>query len=199
MTFLHPLRRLHTRHPCPGYRVWLCGLALAVLGGCATGPDGGSIYVPVGGSGDQDRPVTGQPESAPSGDIGQPKASPPTVEEPPAPTHRTEGQSISPAAAGLVRQADQAFAAGNISGGMGLLQRAQRISPDASAIYYKMAEGYVLEKNLPRAEQFATKGISLAGSNQGLQKSGWRLLSDIRRARGNFAGAQTAEDRASSL
>lgn len=182
-------------------RAWLFfGIVFGLLTGCATGPGGEPIYVPVGGdereSGQERRtPESREETRAP----GSQEEQQPQRQEQSTPSHRTEGQSISPAAAGLVKQADQAFRAGNVDGGMALLQRAQRISPDASAIYYKMAEGYVLGKKLPRAEQFATKGISVAGSNQRLQKSGWQLLSDIRRARGNVAGADTAEERASSL
>ena len=53
--------------------------------------------------------------------------------------------------------------------------------------------------NLGAAEQFTLKGLSLAGNNSSLQRSGWLLLADIRRARGNVAGASQAEDRARAL
>lgn len=190
----------------------ICAVALALLlGGCASGPGGGSIYVPAGGGdrvpeqeprtpqGSPPSTAPGEQERLPSSESQSQPQSQPRVEEPRAPTHRTESQSLSPAAASLVQQADQSFRAGNINGGLALLQRAQRISPDAAAIYFKMAEGYVLSDNLPRAEQFAMKGISVAGSNQALQKSGWQLLADIRQARGNVAGARNAEDKAATL
>lgn len=181
--------------------------ALLLLGGCATSPGDDSIYVPIGGGDrapdrEQRTPEPSRPASEPAEQPRQPVQQPEPQsqpQEPRAPSHRTESQSMSPAAASLVKQADQAFRAGNVNGGMALLQRAQRISPDAAAIYYKMAEGYVLGDNLARAEQFAMKGISVAGANQRLQRSGWQLLSDIRRAQGNVAGADSAEDRANAL
>jgi hypothetical protein len=52
---------------------------------------------------------------------------------------------------------------------------------------------------LGSAEQFTLKGLSLAGRDEGLQRSGWLLLADIRRAKGNVAGAQQAESRAARL
>jgi hypothetical protein len=52
---------------------------------------------------------------------------------------------------------------------------------------------------LGSAEQFALKGLSLAGSDSSLQRNGWLLLADIRRARGNVAGADQAETRAANL
>lgn len=193
-----------------GTRLSASAAALAFflfLGGCATGPGGGSIYVPMGGGDrtpEQEAPSQGsatqrnEPVEQPRQPAQQPQPESRPQPAPP-PSHRTESQAISPAAAGLIEQADAAFRAGNLNGGLALLQRAQRISPDASAIYYKMAEGYVLQDNLARAEQFAMKGISVAGANQRLQKSGWQLLSDIRSAQGNVAGARSAEERASAL
>ena len=52
---------------------------------------------------------------------------------------------------------------------------------------------------LGSAEQFTLKGLSLAGSDIRLQRAGWLLLADIRRARGNVAGADQAEERAAAL
>lgn len=187
--------------------ILMTGTLLTLLVGCATAPDGGPIYVPAGETDrtPQERGAPTQSDQRPTEEAPERSRFPqqqPQQPEPrpdPEPRHRTEGSSISPAAAGLVAQADKAFRRGNISAGMASLQRAQRISPDAPVIYYKMAEGYVLGDNLARAEQFAVKGISVAGTDEALQRSGWQLLADIRRARGNAAGARSAEQRASAL
>lgn len=196
----------HTRQIKTRARVSTAGIsvaaALLLLSGCASSPDGRPIYVPIGGGEDveeaqPDSSAPAQPGSQSRSQPEEPRAPQPRPQ--PAPSHRTQGQAISPAAAGLVEQADKAFRAGNVAEGMSLLQRAQRISPDASAVYYKMAEGHVLGGDLARAEQFAAKGVSVAGGNERLQRSGWHLLSDIRRARGNVAGAEDAEERASAL
>ncbi|QCF24925.1 hypothetical protein [Hydrocarboniclastica marina] len=193
----------------------ICATLLALLAGCASSPDGGSIFVPVGGekprAGQDSGPGTSRPQT-PTADSAEqggqaPEAGQPSIteevrqerEKVQQPRHREQAQAISPAAASLVKQADQAFRAGSIDRGMAALQRAQRISPDAAVIYYKMAEGYVRSDELTRAEQFARKGVSLAGTDHRLQKSGWQLLSDIRRAQGNLAGAEAAENRASAL
>jgi hypothetical protein len=66
-------------------------------------------------------------------------------------------------------------------------------------VYFKLSEAYVMTGQLGSAEQFTLKGLSLAGRDERLQRSGWLLLADIRRAKGNVAGAQQAESRAARL
>jgi tetratricopeptide (TPR) repeat protein len=130
-----------------------------------------------------------------------PEASEPAKPDPrsSSPSYQDSGDSLSPPALSLVRQADALLQQDNASAAIARLERAQRIAPRSSEIYFKLSEAYVVSDQLGRAEQFALKGLSIAGNNARLQRAGWLLLADIRRARGNVAGADQAESRASAL
>ncbi|WP_152208596.1 tetratricopeptide repeat protein [Marinobacter changyiensis] len=175
------------------------GLAATVaLAGCAS--PGGSIYVPSGQSPDIEEAP--EPPRTSNPDRTVRKSEQPETSEPErqvSPRHQQQGESLSPAAAGLMREASTLLALENPRGAVSKLERAQRISPRSAEIYYKLSEAYVALDQLGSAEQFTLKGLSLAGSDSSLQRSGWLLLADIRRARGNVAGADQAESRASAL
>ncbi|PFG09995.1 tetratricopeptide repeat protein [Marinobacter sp. LV10MA510-1] len=177
--------------------------AVLLLAGCASGP-GGGIYVPAG-----ERPQAPKP---PLTDGAAKPADEPQVwrksEQPPeqksqqptgVPGYRESGDQMPAAAAGLVKEADTLIAQGNGAAAITRLERAQRIAPRSAAVYFKLSEAYVMTGQLASAEQFTLKGLSLAGRNERLQRSGWLLLADIRKARGNVAGAQQAESRAARL
>jgi len=177
--------------------------AVLLLAGCASGP-GGSIYAPAG-----ERPQAPKP---PLTDGAAKPADEPQVwrksEQPPeqksqqqtgVPGYRESGDQMPDAAAGLVKEADTLMAQGNGAAAIARLERAQRIAPRSAAVYFKLSEAYVMTGQLGSAEQFSLKGLSLAGRDERLQRSGWLLLADIRRARGNVAGAQQAESRAARL
>jgi len=177
--------------------------AVLLLAGCASGP-GGGIYVPAG-----ERPQAPKP---PLTDGAAKPADEPQVwrksEQPPeqksqqptgVPGYRESGDQMPAAAAGLVKEADTLIAQGNGAAAITRLERAQRIAPRSAAVYFKLSEAYVMTGQLGSAEQFTLKGLSLAGRNERLQRSGWLLLADIRKARGNVAGAQQAESRAARL
>ncbi|TBW49700.1 tetratricopeptide repeat protein [Marinobacter halodurans] len=174
----------------------LC-LGMTLLAGCASGP-GGPIYVPAGQSQDEapPPPAANEPETAPRASE-QPQ--PPAEPRKPAPSYQDQSEAMSPAAASLVRKADVMLAEGDTRAAISQLERAQRISPRSSKVYFKLAYAYKAENQLGKAEQFALKGLSLAGSDTGLQRTGWHMLADIRRASGNVAGAEQAEARAAAL
>ncbi|QSP95962.1 hypothetical protein LPB19_06050 [Marinobacter salinisoli] len=182
--------------------------AMLVMAGCATAP-GESIYVPVGGQ-PTDAPepprtdVGTNTDSAPvwrKSEQPEPEVSAPVESAPQSssPSYRDAGEQLSPAALSLVREADALLAQGNVPAAIGRLERAQRISPRSAAVYFKLSQAYVVSDQLGTAEQFALKGLSVAGSDLRMQRAGWLLLADIRRARGNVAGADQAEERASAL
>lgn len=176
------------------------GLVLAVLlmAGCASGP--GSIYTPAGERPQAPKPPTtegaGQPADEPQ--VWR-KSEQPAETKRAVPGYRESGDQISAAAAGLVKEADSLLAQGNAAAAISRLERAQRISPRSAAVYFKLSEAYVVSGQLGSAEQFTLKGLSLAGNDERLQRSGWLLLADVRRARGNVAGAKQAESRAARL
>jgi hypothetical protein len=183
-------------------------LALMVgLAGCAAGPGGGSIYVPVGGSERSEAPQppqTGASQDDPQEErvwrkSEQPETAPEQTPESRSPSYRDAGDELPAAALTLIRDADQRLSRGDASGAIVQLERAQRIAPRSAEVYFKLAEAYVAGDNLGAAEQFTLKGLSLAGSDDRMQRAGWLLLADIRRARGNVAGADQAEARAATL
>lgn len=182
-------------------------LAMALgLAGCASGPGGGSIYVPMGGddrSSAPEPPRTAEPQEEFEPRVWR-KSEQPEVSEPEAPatrspSYRESGDELPAAAVSLIRDADQRLAQGDSAGAIARLERAQRIAPRSAEVYFKLAEAYVSGDNLGAAEQFTLKGLSLAGNDSRMQRSGWLLLADIRRARGNVAGADQAEARAGAL
>ncbi len=116
-----------------------------------------------------------------------------------APAYQQEGDALPPAARGLIQRADSLLASGDAQAAVSQLERAQRIAPRSSTVYFRLSEAYVALDQLGSAEQFALKGLSLAGNDASLQRNGWLLLADIRRARGNVAGADQAEARAANL
>lgn len=183
-----------------------CLALMLVLAGCATGPGGGSIYVPVGGEDRSEAPEP--PRASGSEQDAEPrvwrKSEQPEVREPELPTtrspsYRETGDELPAAAVSLIRDADQRLRQGDSNGAIARLERAQRIAPRSAEVYFKLAEAYVAGDNLGAAEQFTLKGLSLAGNDTRMQRSGWLLLADIRRARGNVAGADQAETRAQAL
>lgn len=171
-------------------------LGVSLLAGCATGP-GGPIYVP---SGQTPADAPPPPEADTSEQSERASEQPEPEQAPrPKPHHQAESESLSPAAASLVNKADALLANGDTRAAISQLERAQRISPRAGKVYFKLAEAYYSDNRLGAAEQFTLKGLSLAGSSTDLQRTGWSLLADIRRAGGNVAGAQKAEARAQAL
>lgn len=171
---------------------------VSLISACASGPGGGSIYVPAGQ--DENRQPAPQPPKVESG-TQEPrverKSEQPT--ESIAPSYQDKGDDLSPAARSLLQKADRLLAAGNAQGAVSQLERAQRIAPRSAAVYFGLSEAYVAMDQLGSAEQFALKGLSLAGNDSSLQRAGWLLLADVRRARGNVAGADQAAERAARL
>lgn len=178
-------------------------VAMTLLVGCTTGP-GGSIYVPADQSpAYEEVPEPPQVERSetrirkselPSAE-GQAEEAPQSS----APSYQEQGETLSAAASSLVSKAEAQMNAGDAQGAVSTLERAQRISPRSAEIYYKLSQAYVRMDRLSTAEQFTLKGLSLAGNNTRLQRAGWMLLADIRRANGNTAGANQAEARAAQL
>ena len=179
-------------------------ITLLTLAGCASGP-GGGIYVPVGG---EPAKAPEPPRTSPGADEApvwrkseQPAEAPPEQEPPrtSSPSYSETGEGLSASALSLVHEADGLLKQGDTSGAIARLERAQRIAPRSAEVYFKLSEAYVASNQLGSAEQFTLKGLSLAGNNTQLQRAGWLLLADIRRARGNVAGADQAEARAGAL
>lgn len=177
----------------------LC-LATFLLAGCASGP-GGPVYVPAEKAPPPPETESSAPDtpSAAEQQERERRQAEEREQNRNAPRYQDSSEDMSPAAQSLVNRADALLAQGEARAAISQLERAQRISPRSGKIYFKLAAAYRSADELGRAEQFALKGLSLSGSNTGLQRTGWMLLADIRRAAGNVAGAEKAEARASAL
>lgn len=179
-------------------KLMFTGVLSVGLVGCAS-----DIYTTPGG-GDRTPETAPQPPQVEESDgerserlSEQPE--PRQEERAPSPGYQEQGDDLSPAAASLMQKADNLMAQGNAQAALGQLERAQRISPRSAQVYFKLSEAYVETGNLGAAEQFTLKGLSLSGNDTRLQKTGWNLLANIRRERGNVAGAEQAERRAEAL
>ncbi len=161
------------------------GVALAalVLAGCSV------RFAPSDQDPDDDGFSEVEPIEEPADDSGRGR---PTVER-----QRDTGGRVPDAARGLLASATSALAEGNDGRALDLIQRAQRIAPDAAAVYYALGRVYRQQGSLARAEQFVLKGISKAGNSPELSRSGWSMLAEIRASRGDDDGARKARERVS--
>ena len=110
---------------------------------------------------------------------------------------RQTGSELSPAAASLLASARGMLRSGNTERALSLAQRAQRIAPDAAEVYYRLGQIYHKRSDHARAEQFVLKGISKAGNDPDLSRTGWSMLAEIRASDGDEEGAHKARERAS--
>ena len=173
-------------------------LAIAgALSACATGPGGGSIYVPAdsGETTAPEPPRVGQGSDEPR--VVR-KSEQPTTERR-SPSYQDEGDVLPAAASSLIGKAEKLLASGDAQAAVSQLERAQRIAPRSAEVYFRLSEAYLALGQLGTAEQFTLKGLSLAGNDTSSQRSGWLLMAEIRKARGNVAGADQARERAASL
>jgi len=152
-------------------------LALVFLAGCAAVIDDGS-----------------RKERAPDRE-DRPVVSPATPAE--EPERRRSGSKLSPAAASLLATAEGYLRGGEPDQAISLSQRAHRISPDSAEVYYSLARAHKAKAELSRAEQFALRGVALAGDQEKLEQQGWRLVAEIRQEAGDRAGAEEAASRVS--
>lgn len=116
--------------------------------------------------------------------------------EPVEDARRTTAQDLAPAAANLLSTAQGFMMGGDPGRALSVIQRAHRISPNAPEVYYHYAQAHQLREDWPRAEQFARRGIALAGDNEDKARAGWTLLAEIRDEAGDAEGAAEAADKA---
>ncbi|TVP55198.1 MAG: hypothetical protein EA349_09890 [Halomonadaceae bacterium] len=108
-----------------------------------------------------------------------------TVPDEPAPHERRSGDALSPAAASLLASARGFLQGGQPDRALSLIQRAHGISPNAAEVYYHFAQAHQARQEYDRAEQFARRGLALAGNREKLERQGAELLAGIRHAATN--------------
>jgi len=104
-----------------------------------------------------------------------------------------------PAVVALLQQAEQQANAGDLESAAASLERAIRIDPRNSVLWYHLATLRLSQGEPSQAEQLANKSNSLAPGNYAQQSRNWLLIAQARRQLNNTAGAAAAERRAREL
>ena len=101
----------------------------------------------------------------------------------------------------LIENARQASKQGQLSRAESFLERAIRIEPKNPLLWHYLAKLHLYQGHYPRAEGMASKSMSLmqASDSQRLRADNWRIIAHARQFQGDTAGAQRAQDKASSL
>jgi tetratricopeptide (TPR) repeat protein len=155
---------------------------LSLLAACA-GPTVSSRHPPVTGRSEPPAPVV---ESYP---YETPTAPPVSVpDRAPAPS--------SPAVVALVERADSQYVAQDLDAAAASLERALRIEPRNPRLWQRLAAVRLDQGQYDQAIQMAAKSNSLAAGSYSLQARNWQLIATARRAKGDLAGAQSAEQKA---
>lgn len=108
-----------------------------------------------------------------------------------------DGSQI-PAVRGLLANADQAVAKGDLEAALNHLERAQRLAPQSVDVYQKMADIRFQQGKPAEAEQLARKAVGLTTSPS-RQAQLWRLVAKASLQQGKVEAAQEARTRASQL
>jgi hypothetical protein len=82
---------------------------------------------------------------------------------------------------------------GEIHAAQTSLQRAQRIAPREPEVYYELAKVHIDLEDYGLAEQVALKGVSIVQGQPKQLNRFWLLITKIRSAAGNSAGAKKAK------
>ncbi|AXQ29071.1 hypothetical protein D0B54_10395 [Solimonas sp. K1W22B-7] len=195
-------------------RAFLLSLIALVLSACATPPgkresvwpypqppsgQPAQTIPPRPGPAMPSEPVPGMPSPLPP---SQPEMLPqaPIVVTPPAPNVPRSAEAISgQAVTSLVKQARAQRAAGQPQQAQGSLERALRIEPRNYFVWSAMAQAYLDQKNYDQSESVAQKSNSLARGNVYVELENWKTIRAARAARGDAAGAQSAQDRVNAI
>lgn len=115
------------------------------------------------------------------------------------PSRGASTQALSSAGQALVGKADTSLNNGDLTGAASQLERAVRVEPGHPLPWNRLAHVRFAQGSYDLAEELAQKSNALAGSDQGLKRNNWLLISEARRAGGNIAGADEARRRADAL
>jgi hypothetical protein len=99
----------------------------------------------------------------------------------------------------LLDHAEQQANDGDLQSAAMTLERAIRIDSRNPVLWHHLASVRLAEGNAEQAEGLAKKSNALAAGNYALQARNWGLIAEARRARGDTAGAQSAERQKQAL
>src|SRR5690606_27690988 len=92
----------------------------------------------------------------------------------------------------MIDKAQAARQGGQLAQATSMLERAQRMSPQAAEVYYELAAVKMAEGAYVQAEQFCQKALSVAGDDSSLRSRIWQRIAEVREARGDQRGAADA-------
>lgn len=122
---------------------------------------------------------------------------PPESVEAPAPLEPPAPQSA--AVVALLGNAERQESSGQYDSAAAALERALRIEPRNAALWQRLAEIRLQQKQPDQAETLAAKSNSLAGRNSALQAGNWRIIARARQQQGDADGARAAAATAQAL
>lgn len=175
-------------------------LFLLALAGCSTTPPAQSpakASVPTPPATTTGKPApTATPPAA---------TTPATPSAPPALSYRpqrtspplADGSQL-PAVQGLLAASDRALRAGDLELAASNLERAQRLAPQSTAVYQRLAEIRLRQKRPAEAEQMARKALGFT-AQPAQQALLWRQIAAARQQLGQAQSAQEALQRATAL
>lgn len=181
------------------WQLVVCGTVLVWLGGCSTYRDKPVVVQPFPGPVPDASRSSSAPAAVMPGKMVEPAPGQPTPRSIPAqpPRQLADGSKV-PAVQSLLSSAERERRAGQLEAAVVLLERAQRLAPQSSVIYQRIAEVRLQQKRPAEAEQLARKGVSFA-SGSAAQASLWRLIAEARRQQGRHQEARDAEARAVAI
>lgn len=115
---------------------------------------------------------------------------------PPVSTPERAPAPSSSAVIALVDRADQQYQARDLDAAAASLERALRIEPRNPRLWQRLAAVRLDQGQYDQAIQLAAKSNSLSGGSRSLQAQNWQLIATARRAKGDLAGARSADQKA---
>ena len=111
------------------------------------------------------------------------------------PAPSTTDTASNSAALLLLAQSDDLRTDGKHPQAIALVERAIRLEPRNGTLWVQLGRLNFEQGEFAQAEQYARRGIALAGTKPAAKRDGWLLLEDISDARGDIEGAEQIRSR----
>ncbi len=139
--------------------------------------------------------VTPPTTSSPPAEIPPEESIGPAVPSSQDPAPSTTDTASNSAALLLLAQSDDLRTDGKHPQAIALVERAIRLEPRNGTLWVQLGRLNFEQGEFAQAEQYARRGIALAGTKPAAKRDGWLLLADISDARGDIEGAEQIRSR----
>lgn len=99
----------------------------------------------------------------------------------------------------LTDEAEQHQRSGDLKNAATTLERALRIAPRNPHLWNRLAQIRMQQKLYRQAGDLAQRSNSLTEKGAAIRHGNWRIIAEVRRIEGDFAGAKKADQRATTL